>query len=184
VKVEGRLVVLLLALLIAPACLVLNVNPAYDGDTLTWDPDLLGAWQNVDDKSSMVIDRDEWKSYRIHYVHPIETGELTGYLTAVGNSKYLDVMPIRGQDRGSFLVPVHAVLRVKLDANRLELTPLSYDWFFDQLRSGLRTRGLQVILDQKENALVGSTTREFRDWLRRQPLDGRMFGAAAVFVKK
>jgi hypothetical protein len=132
----------------------------------------------------MVIEGDEWKSYKIHYVHPIETGDLTGYLTLLGDSRYLDVMPVRGQDRGAFLIPVHAVLRVKLEENRLELTPLSYDWFYDRLKSRLPTPGLQVMLDQKENALIGSTTPALRDWIRRQPINGRMFGAAAVFVKK
>ena len=47
------------------------------------------------------VERGEWKSYRIHYVHPIETGDLTAYLTAIGNERYLDVMPSRGEDRGS-----------------------------------------------------------------------------------
>jgi hypothetical protein len=182
--VKPRFSVALLALALSPACLVLNVNPAYDGDTLTWEPGLIGSWQNTDDKSSMVIEGDEWKSYKIHYVHPIETGDLTGYLTLLGDSRYLDVMPVRGQDRGAFLIPVHAVLRVKLEENRLELTPLSYDWFYDRLKSRLPTPGLQVMLDQKENALIGSTTPALRDWIRRQPINGRMFGAAAVFVKK
>ena len=77
----------------------------------------------------MEVERAEWKSYRIHYVHPIETGDLTAYLTSVGDERYLDLMPARGTDRGSFLIPVHGVLRVRVDADRLELTPLSYDWF-------------------------------------------------------
>ena len=181
---KHRLVVALLALAFGPACLVLNVNPAYDGDTLTWEPGLLGSWQNAEDKSSIEIERDEWKSYKIHYVHPIETGDLTGYLTIIGDSRYLDVMPARGQDRGAFLVPVHAVLRVKLDVDRLELTPLSYDWFFDRLKSRVPTPGLNVVLDQKENALIGSSTPAMRDWIRRQSVNGKMFGAPATFIRK
>jgi hypothetical protein len=109
-----RLMVLAVILAGAPACLVLNVNPLYDDDTLTWEPDLVGAWQNTEDKSSIQVDRGEWKSYSIRYVHPIETGHLTGYLTTVGDSRYLDVMPSRGEDRGAFLVPVHGLFRVRL----------------------------------------------------------------------
>lgn len=181
---KHRFFLAILALALSPGCLVLSVNPAYDGDTLTWEPGLLGNWQDAEDKSSIQIERDEWKSYKIHYVHPIETGDLTGYLTIIGDSRYLDVMPARGQDRGAFLIPVHAVLRVKLDGGRLELTPLSYDWFFDRLKSRVSTPGLNVVLDQKENALIGSSTRALRDWIRRQPVHGGMFGAPAVFVKK
>lgn len=152
-------VVLAAAALGGPGCLVLSVNPSYDGDSIGWDPALIGAWQDADDNSSMQIARGEWKSYRIHYVHPVENGDLTGYMTAIDDTHYLDVMPAAGVDRGSFVLPVHAVLRVQLEGDRLELTPLSYDWFADRLRgrtSAARTvpvPGLTVVLDQKENAL-------------------------------
>jgi hypothetical protein len=179
-----RLVVVLAALAFAPACLVLSVHPAYDDDTMTWEPGLLGTWQDADDRSSIEIERGEWKSYKIRYVHPIETGEVTGYLTAIGDDRYIDVMPARGEDRGAFLVPVHAVLRLKLDGDRLELTPLSYDWFFDRLKTRSAIAGLNVVLDQKENALIGSSSGALRDWIRRQPSTGRVFGAPAVFIRQ
>src|SRR5688500_18093739 len=137
-----RAVLLLLGVLCAQGCLVLSINPAYDGDTMTWEPDLLGNWQDADDNASIQIERGEWKSYKIHYVHPTETGDVTGYLTAIGDARYLDVMPARGEDRGAFLLPVHAVLRVKLEGDRLELTPLSYDWFADRLKTRARIPGL------------------------------------------
>lgn len=182
-----RFIPLIVALALAPGCLVLSVNPVYDADSLGWEPGLLGAWQDADDRSSMQIERGEWRSYRIHYVHPIESGDLTGYMTAVGDDRYLDLMPARGEDRGSFVVPVHAILRVRLDSDELELTPLSYDWFFDRLRASPGSAvvpGLAVALDQKENTLIVSPTTALRDWLRRQPRTGRMFGAAAVFTRK
>jgi hypothetical protein len=149
-----------------------------------WDPRLVGAWADLDDNASMEIARAEWKSYRIHYVHPIETGDVTAYLTSVGDERYLDVMPARGAERGSFLIPVHGLLRVRIDADRLEVTPLSYDWLADRLRRNLPIAGLAVALDQKENALVVSPTARLRSWLRAQPADGPMFGAPAVFVRK
>jgi hypothetical protein len=183
-------VVLAAAALGGSACLVLGVNPSYDGDSIGWDPALIGAWQDADDNSSMQIARGEWKSYRIHYVHPVENGDLTGYLTAIDDTRYLDVMPAAGVDRGSFVLPVHAVLRVQLEGDRLELTPLSYDWFVDRLRGrtpAARTApvpGLTVVLDQKENALIVSPAAALREWLRRQPSTGPMFGASAVFTRK
>jgi len=61
-------------------------------------------------------------------VHPIETADLTGYLTMIGRERYLDATPARAEDRGSFLIPVHALLRVRVDGDRPELTALSYDW--------------------------------------------------------
>lgn len=178
-----RLLLLAVALALAPGCLVLSLNPVYDGDSIGWEPALLGSWQDADDKASMEIERGEWKSYRIKYVHPIETGTLTGYLTSIGDDRFLDVMPTRGEDRGSFLIPAHAVLRVRLEGDRLELVPVSYDWMNQRLRSGTRIPGLGAVLDQKENALIVSPTAALREWLRKQPKDGAMFGAAAAFTR-
>jgi hypothetical protein len=166
------------------ACLVLSMNPAYDDESLTWDPALVGEWQDADDNASLVIERAEWKSYRVHYVHPIETGDVTAYLTSIGDQRYLDVMPARGEDRGSFLIPVHAILKVRLDQDRLELTPLSYDWFYDHVRTTDQVAPLSVTLDQKRNALLISPTARLRTWLQAQPVDGPMFGAAAVFERE
>ena len=92
-------------------------------------------------------------------------------------------MPIRGKDPGSFLVPVHALLHVHLDGDTLEVTPLSYDWFFDRSAAGAKTAGLDYTFDQKENALIVSPTAALRSWLRQQPLDGPIFAARAVFTR-
>ena len=177
-------VALLLALAGTPGCLVLSLHPAYDDESLGWDPALVGSWVNADDNVAMVIERSEWRSYRIRYVHPIETGDATAYLTAIGDERYLDVMPARGQDRGAFMIPVHAILRVELDGDRLELTPLSYDWFVDTRQARKGIHGLSVTMDQKDNALITSPGARLRDWMRQQPPDGRMFGASAVFTRK
>ena len=179
-----RLAMIVIAASMSQACLVLTVNPSHDRESLVWDPALVGDWHNADDNSSLRIERAEWQSYRIEYIHPIETGQLTGYLTRIGKTTYLDVMPARGQDRGSFLIPVHATLRVALEGDRLELTALSYDWFFDRLKKRTSVPGLTVALDEKENALIVNPTNEFRSWLAKQLPESQAFGASAVFTKK
>jgi hypothetical protein len=166
------------------ACLVVSINPGYSDTTIAWEPNLVGTWVDADDKAMLQIDRSEWRSYRIHYEHPIERGDLTGYLTIIGDERYLDVMPSRGQDRGSFLIPVHALLRVRLEGDKLELTPLSYDWFEERVRGEKLVPGLDVTMDQKENALITTSVDRLRDWLRTQPADGPMFGASATFTRK
>ena len=180
----ARVVASLVVVLPACGCLVVSLNPLYDSESMGWDPRLVGAWADVDDNASMLIQAAEWKSYRIHYVHPVETGDVTGYLTSLDDERYLDLMPARGEDRGSFLVPVHAILRLRLDGDRLELTPLSYDWILPRLRAGGGAGGFAAVLDQKENALIVSPTARLRSWLRAQPPTGAMFGAPAVFVRK
>jgi hypothetical protein len=179
-----RLLLLVLAVACGPGCLVLSLHPAYDDRTIAWDPTLLGSWLDADDKVTMDVERSEWKSYRITYVHPVETATVTGHLTMIGDARYLDVMPARGEDRGSFLVPAHAILRVRLESDRLELTPLSYDWFAGRLGSRAPIAGLSAVKDQKDNALIVSPTSRLRGWLRILPATGPMFGASAVFTRK
>jgi len=176
--------VLLAILTAAPGCLVLSVNPVYDDESMAWDPGLVGAWEDQDDKASLQIDRGEWNSYKIHYVYTIETGDVTGYLTTIGNERFLDVTTMRGEDRGSFLVPVHAILRVRLEGDTLQLTPFGYDWFYDRVGHQKPVPGLASVLDQKQNALIVAPTSALRTWIRTQPPDGPMFGAAATFVRK
>lgn len=180
----SRAAVVVLALAFAPGCLVISLHPAYDDESLVWDPSLLGRWQNADDNASVEIERGEWRSYRIRYVYPIETGELTGYLTSIGAERYLDVMPVRGRDPGSFMVPVHAVFRVRLEGDRLELASLSYDWFVERLRASRPVTGLSVVQDQKKNALIVSPTRRLRTWLRNQPPASPGFGAPTTFTRE
>jgi hypothetical protein len=174
----------LAALLLSSGCLVLSLEPAYDDESLGWEPDLIGAWHDVDDNASLKIEAAEWRSYRIHYEHPSEKGDVTGFLTVVGDDHYLDLMPARGEDRGSFLLPVHLVLHVALDRDELVLTPLSYDWFADRLRSGRPPGGaLSAVFDQKQNALIVSPTTDLRAWLRSQPKESLAWGAAATFSR-
>ena len=165
----------LIALSLASSgCLVLSLAPLYDSESMGYDARLIGSWIDQDDNASMEIGRAEWQSYRIHYVHPIETGDLTGYLTALGEDRYLDLMPGRGADRGAFLVPVHVLLRMRLEEDRLELTPLSYDWFADRLRrrqtipgsgSGPRSEGqcADRVADGRDAHLAAGAARVGRD---------------------
>ena len=165
-------------------CLVLALHPAYDDESIAWDPDLIGAWGDADDVSTITITAAEWRSYKVHYEHPSEKGDLTGYLTIIGDDRYLDLAPVRGQDWGSFLVPVHGVLRVKLDGDTLTLTPLSYDVLSTRLRAGgAAAPGLAAVLDQKQNVLITAPTPRLRAWLRATPGTSNVWGASATFLR-
>jgi hypothetical protein len=180
-----RVALVALMLATAPGCLVVSLHPLYEPEALVWDPELLGTWQSTDDETVIEIAQDEWRSYRIRYRHPIEEGELTGYLTSVGDERFLDVMPVRGTDRGVFVLPVHAVARVRLgEQGRLEVTPLSYDWFLDRAKKGAPVGTLSVAIDHKQNAVIVSAPGLFRQWLTAQPKGGGMFGATTTFVRK
>jgi hypothetical protein len=180
----GRALLLALAVAASPACLVLTVHPSHTRETQVWEPALLGEWHSPDDNSSVTIRAGEWQSFDLDYAHPVEKGRLTGYLFTIGDALYLDVMPARGEDRGSFLLPLHAVFRIRVEPDRLELVALSYDWFFDRLKKKAPISGLDVVLDEKENALIVSPPAALRSWIKRQPAEGLAFSPPAVFVRK
>jgi len=180
-----RVIVTLLATLALAAssgCLVISLQPAYEDDWLAWDPNLLGTWRDADDNVSIAIDAAEWRSYRVHYEHPSEKGDVSGFLTIIGDDRYLDLMPARGADRGSFVLPVHVILRAELTGDQLVLTPLSYDWFADRLRAH-RTPPVPTVFDQKQNTLIVAPTAQLRSWFRAQPKESAIWGAAATFTR-
>ena len=51
-----RCLLLLFLLAVTPGCLVLSLQPAYDDDSLAWDPALVGTWRDADDNASLKID--------------------------------------------------------------------------------------------------------------------------------
>jgi len=178
-------IVLMAAACALQGCLVLSLHPAYDDDSIAWEPSLIGDWRDADDVSTLHVERAEWRSYKIHYEHPSEKGELTAYLTIVGDDRYLDVTPMRGQDWGSFLLPAHDVLRIVLDGDTLTLTPLSYDILAARLRAGRPAgAGLSAVMDQKQNVLITSPTSRLRAWLRTTPAANPVWGAAATFTRQ
>jgi hypothetical protein len=184
VRAAIGLVAALTAAAATSGCLVLALQPAYDDASLAWDPALAGTWIDDEDRVTVAIDRGEWKSYRIEYEHPIEKGVLTGYLTVIDGRQYLDVVPVRGQDYGSFLVPVHAILRIERTGDTLTVQALDYDRFATAARKG-GLEGLAITMDQKQNALVTEPTAGLRKWLARTAATPDVwFGARAVFKRK
>jgi hypothetical protein len=160
----------------------LSLHPAHDDASITWDPELIGTWVNEDDRVTAIVGRGEWRSYRIEYEHPIEKGTLTGYLTTVGPRAYLDISPVKGQDYGSFLIPVHALLRIERQADTLTVQALDYDRFALAAKQGGQP-GLPMTIDQKQNTIVTAPTAAFRKWLKAGAVEA-MFGARAIFKRK
>lgn len=177
----GGVILLLFLCCATSGCLVVTLHPSYVDDAIVFDPSLVGSWQSEDDETVIRVTGDEWRSYRIDYAHAIEAGVLTGYLTEVGADRYMDLTPARGRDHGAFVVPVHAAVRVRVEADRLELTPLSYDSFLDAARRRSGVPGLAFVLDQKLNAVVSSPTVELRRWLTRQRAGSPLLGPTTAF---
>lgn len=171
-----------LGALASSACLVVSLHPVYDDGSIAWDESLLGTWRDAEDNIDVTIERAEWRSYTIRYKHPVDAGVFSAHLTIVDDTRYLDLMPERGQDYGPLLAPVHAIVRVEQEAGTLKVTPLDYDRLAAMARGrSRRPSGLAATMDQKQNVFLTGATPELRRWLRLE--GGKFAGAAAVFTR-
>jgi hypothetical protein len=159
-----------LSLLLISGCVVVDLHPFYEESWLTYDPRLVGTWLDADDSVTVTVEPSEWRSYRIAYSYPTEAGVLTGYLFFSGDAQYVDLMPIRGQDSGPFLVPMHGVARVVVTADRVTLSPLSYDLF--KKATSAAPGPLASMLGERDQIVIASPVNAVRAWLKgRGPAD-------------
>jgi hypothetical protein len=169
-------------------CLVLSVGRFYDEAAIAFDERLVGSWKAVDDNVTVVVERSEWRSYRIQYTHPTEAGVLTGYLFKHGETLYLDLTLIRGKDFGVFVVPGHVLARVTVkSASEIELAPLSYDWFNRGLGQKSLPAALKASRGERDQVVLGGDRAPFWQWLDAAQKSGTaaaIFGAPTVFRKE
>ncbi len=179
--VRGLLACCLLA---SAGCLVLGLDRFYDELSLTFDERLLGTWRNDDDDVTVTVERSDWRAYRVTYEQTVESGVLTAYLFRTGDQMFVDLTPQRGRDFGSFVIPVHAVVRLALADDELRVSPLSYDWF----DLGLRERTLPVVLEavraERDQILLSAGRKSLEGWLTARAADDPAFGPATVFRRR
>lgn len=175
-----RMCVVLVAAGLSQGCLVVSLHPAYDDETIAWEEGLIGQWRDAEDNVEVTITPGEWRSYRVHYKHPVEEADFTGRLTIIGDSHFLDLMPPRGQDYGAVLVPAHLVVKISRDGNRWQVSALDYDGLRAAIKRGQLSVGLATF-DQRQNVVLTSSTTSLRAWLR--SLADKDFDAPATFER-
>jgi hypothetical protein len=167
--------------MLSTGCLVTSLQPAYDDRTIVYEDALVGRWENTDDRTTVVIEQAEWRSYRLTYTDRSATYILHGNLTTVGAALYLDVTPPRGSDPGPYLQPTHGIYRISLNGDTLTAAALDYNWFTNALNA--RTLGrIAAALDDRRNVTIVSPTEDLRAWLARAPDDA--FAVAVTFRRR
>ncbi len=165
-------------------CLVLSLDRFYDDLSISVDERLIGTWRNDDDDVTVTVERSDWRAYRVKYEQTIEAGALTAYLFRAGDRMFVDLTPVRGQDFGSFAVPVHAVLMVTLDSDELRVSPLSYDWFDSGLRQQQLPEGLAPVRAERGQILLSAGPAALEAWLAGLPPDAPAFGPVTIFRRR
>jgi hypothetical protein len=185
--VRFRLAIAMIAItLTTEGCLVLGLDRFYDEPSIAFDERLLGSWRDADDNVTVTVERSDWRSYRIQYTHPTETGTLTGYLFKQGATTYLDLAPVRGKDFGSFVVPAHGLVRVTLGTDPREVTvgPLSFDWFAKALAEQTLPASIRATKGERDQIVLAAGRVEFQAWLAARPADDPAFGPEATFRRQ
>jgi hypothetical protein len=180
----GRLIGLVVLAAVSTGCLVLGLNRFADDASVTSDAHLIGVWRDADDGVTVTVEKSDWQSYRLSYVHPIATGQLTGYLFKLGGSTLVDLMPVRGQDPGVFTIAAHALVRVEIDDDTLTIAPLSYDWFARMLDAHTAPADLSLVRTERDQLVVTAGSEQVRTWLRERTASDQVFGPAATFTRE
>jgi hypothetical protein len=181
-----RMFALLAVAIATQGCLVLGLDRFYEEPSIAFDERLIGNWRDADDNVTVTVEKSDWRSNRIQYVHPTETGALTGYLFKQGAAAYLDLAPVRGKDFGSFVIPAHGLVRVTFgpDAREITIAPLAFDWFAKGLADHTLPAALRPTKGERDQILLAGARPDLQAWLAARPATDSAFGPDAVFRKQ
>jgi hypothetical protein len=167
----------------ASGCIVVATDHFYAESALVFDERLVGTWLDDADHVTIVVEPAEWRSYRIRYDHPTEKGVLTGYLFKVGQTMYLDLMPMRGQDFGSFALPAHSLVQLSVGSD-IVVRSLRFDWFVRAVEDHTLPATLHGMRGERSQIVLSSGAAALHAWLTTRPADDPAFGPDVVFKKQ
>jgi hypothetical protein len=175
-----RVAVLLALALSSAGCLVVGLQPAYEPETIAFDPAFLGTWGSDEDGVTVAIERGEWHSYHLALTERDKTTRLSARLTRAGDLLLLDVTPLDGTDIEPLQIPVHGIFRVTLENDVLSVASLDYDHFL-----ALALRGEPgFVLDGRKNVVIALSTAELRRWLEQHASDAGLFSTSTELKRR
>ncbi len=177
-----RLAVLIACACLSPACLVTTLQPVYDAESLVVDEALAGTWQAQEAPITVVVERGEWKSYRVTYTERKESYALVAYLTRIGENVFVDLTPAHGVEEVPLMIPVHGVALLRHSGDSLAVVPLDYDWYTAAIREKKAGRP-EGAIDARQNILLTSKTDTLRAWLSQQVKTGEGFREPTAFTR-
>ncbi len=180
--VRARLLVALLAAVSCQGCLVVSLQPVYDADTIAFEPALVGTWTSDEDHVTVTLERGEWHSYHLAFDDSGKITRLSGRLTRIGEVLLLDLTPLDGADIAPLQLPVHAVFRIVLDGDTLNIAGLDYDHFYELARAGHSETAL--VVDGRKNVVITAPTGDVRHWLQAHLQDAGLFSTPTTLTRK
>jgi hypothetical protein len=124
---------------LAVAGCIPSLQPLYTDKTTTFDPALVGVWEQANAESTWAFTRKEPNAYGLTYTdkkgHP---GHFEARLVKLGDRYFLDLFPDDPQQIENayykfHLFRVHTFLKVSLDGSTLQLAGMDPSWLKRQL---------------------------------------------------
>ncbi|MDD4858126.1 MAG: hypothetical protein PHD74_08485, partial [Candidatus Krumholzibacteria bacterium] len=143
---------------------VLSVDPFISESGATFDPRLLGTWEEVSGSDRAVFSRAAERTYAIEYTSDGKVSEFQARLGRLSDHLVLDVWPAAPDTdqplpSAGLLLPGHLLLTVDIDPDEIRVASLEPDPLHSALQSG------QVRLvheSSKERLILHGTTGQLR----------------------
>lgn len=142
----------------------LSVNPVIPESSATFDPRLLGTWEDTSGSDRAVVSRAAENRYAIEYTSDKRVGRFEARLGQLGERLVLDIWPApRDGDLprpyADLLVAGHLLLALVVSPDEIRAATLEPDSLFAALRAGR----LRLAHDRSENQLIlHGTTEDLR----------------------
>jgi len=169
-----------LALFLGAGCIVTSVNPLYTQKDLVFDPALIGAWSEDNDKNTWdfaKVDEEEYKL--LHTDEKGRTGTFETHLLKLGKYQFLDLRVVDPGEKEEWQInelaalaiimrPGHLFLKVSQIQPTLQLSALNEEWL-----KKLLEKDSQAI--RHEKIQFGSDTNSCRNVLTANTKDLQRF---------
>lgn len=156
-----------LGLAIVLSACVLSVEPVISESGATFDPSLLGTWEEVSGSDRAVVSRAAENTYAIEYTSDGKVGRFEARLGRLGERLVLDVWPAPrdsdlAQPYGGLLVAGHLLFALDVGPDEISVAVLEPDPLLAALRAG------QVRLPHRrseDRLILHGTTEQLRSAL-------------------
>jgi hypothetical protein len=110
-------------------CLVTSVCPFYTEKDLAFDNALVRSWTNAKEAGEhWKFEKDDQQAYQLTYSNDSGTSVMQAHLFKLGGQTFLDLFTTETKDIQPPPIPAHCLLRARVSASTIGLTPLDYEW--------------------------------------------------------
>ena len=140
---------------------VLSIDPVVSESDATFDPRLLGSWEEVSGSGRAVVSLASETTYAIEYINGDgEVGKFEARLGKLAERLVLDVWPEPGETElpapyAEMLVPGHLLFVLDVEGNEIRMAQLEPDSLLAAIRAG--DVGLDHLRSQDRLILLGTT---------------------------